>query len=532
MKKFLLTLIVSLAFCGSIFAQQESDLYDTYWPEFNGNIYENQDPTVAFIQIDGEFVEADGNWQDLEIAPFVDGVIRGHTFMIDYTEEFGDDHPIIELSIYYDIANAGEEVTFKMYDHAQGILYEDCFVNVLGEPLTIHTGEEHTEEYYNPDEAVILSFTSPTVTTYTFTREITGYGDDTEGKFNYYLIASPLLDVKPATVDNMTTGTFDLYSFDQNGDDENGFEWINQHENTEAALVPGQGYLYANQDDVTLTFTGTQLAGISDVTLSYVEGKPLAGWNLIGNPLPNETHIDRPFYAIDGDVLAPQAGSTQINVMEGVFVYTEIDEDVVTFQEGSAKSSSMALNLTSGNSLVDRAIVNFDNDRNLPKFQLNENSTKLYIPQDNKDFAVVYSEGQGEMPVNFKAQANGSYTLSFASENTDFSYLHLIDNRTGNDVDLLKDNTYTFDANTTDYASRFKLVFATGNSNSDDFAFVSDGNIIVNGQGTVQIFDVTGRLVNSADATRSITTNGMAAGVYMLQLTNGDNVKTQKIVVK
>jgi hypothetical protein len=50
-----------------------------------------------------------------------------------------------------------------------------------------------------------------------------------------------------------------------------------------------------------------------------------------------------------------------------------------------------------------------------------------------------------------------------------FSYLHLIDNMTGADVDLLpllrgqgglnQPATYTFTAKTTDYESRFKLVF-------------------------------------------------------------------------
>jgi hypothetical protein len=38
-------------------------------------------------------------------------------------------------------------------------------------------------------------------------------------------------------------------------------------------------------------------------------------------------------------------------------------------------------------------------------------------------------------------------------------YLHLIDSLTGADVDLLTEPSYTFDAKTTDDASRFRLVF-------------------------------------------------------------------------
>ncbi len=48
------------------------------------------------------------------------------------------------------------------------------------------------------------------------------------------------------------------------------------------------------------------------------------------------------------------------------------------------------------------------------------------------------------MPLNFKANKNGTYTLSFttdvissAAKKSLFTYLHLIDNLTGADIDLL-----------------------------------------------------------------------------------------------
>jgi len=147
---------------------------------------------------------------------------------------------------------------------------------------------------------------------------------------------------------------------------------------------------------------------------------------------------------------------------------------------------------------------------------------------------VVYADNQGEMPVNFKASENGTYTISFNTENVEFGYLHLIDNKTGNDVDLLKTPSYTFNANATDYASRFRIVFnATGiNEYSDEFAFISNGQIILNGQGTVQVYDITGRMINSYNEVTTIATDGMASGIYMLRLINGNDIKTQKIVVK
>ena len=82
---------------------------------------------------------------------------------------------------------------------------------------------------------------------------------------------------------------------------------------------------------------------------------------------------------------------------------------------GGAK---LALNLTQGCGVIDRAVVRFGEGRQLPKFQLRENSTQVYIPQDGTDYAVV-NVGKNamqcvstEMPINFKAKENGEYTLT------------------------------------------------------------------------------------------------------------------------
>jgi hypothetical protein len=180
--------------------------------------------------------------------------------------------------------------------------------------------------------------------------------------------------------------------------------------------------------------------------------------------------------------------------------------------------------------------VSFGENRSLTKMQLNPNHTKVYIPKDNRDYAVVSAEAQGEMPVNFKAENNGTYTFSYNSENTQFNYLHLIDNMTGNDIDLLATPSYSFEATTSDYASRFRLVFATSNNNDNNFAFIGNGEIIlngINGNTNVKVFDVTGRMISNTNGANRISTENMAAGVYMIQLVNGENdVKTQKIVVK
>jgi hypothetical protein len=190
--------------------------------------------------------------------------------------------------------------------------------------------------------------------------------------------------------------------------------------------------------------------------------------------------------------------------------------------------------------------VRFDESRQLPKFQIRENSTKIYIPQDGKDYAIVSVGNMGEIPLNFKANENGTYTIAVNPEGVEMAYLHLIDNLTGADIDLLplckegqgdsQPVSYTFTATTTDYESRFKLVFSVGPSTgSGTFAFYSNGNWIIanEGEATLQVIDITGRILSSETVNGSVSKAIHAApGVYMLRLINGDNVKVQKIVVR
>lgn len=369
-----------------------------------------------------------------------------------------------------------------------------------------------------------------------FVKEITAYSGDG----GYYLIASPLNSaVNPADVTNMLTNSFDLYAFDQA---QNAQEWRN-YEAATFNLEPGKGYLYANSANVTLSFSGTPYAGDGKVTLSKTEGTTFSGWNLIGNPFNETAYINHSFYAMHADgteLIGPGATTNPIEPMEGVFVIADTDGETVTFTtEAPAKGSSLALNVTQNQGkVIDRALVRFGDDRGLPKFQLRETSTKIYIPQDGKDYAVVSAGQVGELPVNFKAEHNGSYTMSFTNEEVSFSYLHLIDNLTGNDVDLLETPSYTFNARTTDYESRFRLMFATGSSNEgDSFGFVNGmGNLCIfgiEGEATIQVVDILGHVLSSETFSGSYEAKlDLTPGVYMIRLINGNDVKTQKIVLE
>ena len=370
----------------------------------------------------------------------------------------------------------------------------------------------------------------------TFTKDITAYTDNS----GYYLIASPVGNVLASEVTNLVDGSFDLYWFDQTGDAD-GKQWINYKANGFRSLEAGKGYLYANEAGTTLTFTGTPASNNEaiEVEVDYDTNSDFAGLNLLGNPfaedayLVNANGVGLAYHRLNPETNLYEAvdNNAAIDMMEGVFYEAGENDDVVYFST-TAPSAKSNLNIvvSQGRGMVDNAIIRFGEGNTMKKIALFGNNTKVYVPQNGMEYAVVNATEFGEMPVNFKAETSGTYTMSFNSNNVEFSYLHLIDNLTGNDVDLVENPSYTFDANTSDYSSRFKLVFATGDANNNsEFAFVSNGSIIVNGEGLLQVIDMTGRIVSSeqVNGVSSIKLNA-AAGVYVLQL----NDKTQKIVVK
>ena len=425
----------------------------------------------------------------------------------------------------------------------EGIVFSATFTVLQDVALGSYTFNAEINEFdYTTGEIgnsntvdIPYEFTPSTVTiAEQYTLPIIGY--DTEaanGTLSWYLIASPIgtiaNDNLEEKVTNIFSNSYDLYYFNQSGKQGDDYvEWINykpengtyQATGANFDLVRGKGYLYANSQTVDLVFNGFAPSTENfEVTLAYDADARFAGWNLVGNPyaVPAYFTTDRDFYTMNS------AGTSF---------------EVCTDPEGSIQPMPQGKGIVlklKGRSNTDAAIVRFGEGRTLPKLQLFEGSTKIYIPQDGQDFAVVRSEEMGEMPVNFKAENNGTYSLNVSGQNTEFAYLHLIDNMTGNDVDLLDTPSYSFEAKTTDYESRFKLVYATGNASDDTFAFFSNGSFVINNEGNaeLQVVDVMGRIVKSEsiNGCANVSVNG-AAGVYMLRLINGDNVKVQKVVVK
>ena len=373
----------------------------------------------------------------------------------------------------------------------------------------------------------------------TVKKYVSGYGT---GNDKWCFIASPLVEGTAHTsVGNLVNEEgYDLYAFDQTEE----LEWRNFKIN-DLTLNPGEGYLYANTSNVTLEFAGELNSTVDKVNLGYGSGYTQSGWNLIGNPFTRNAYADRSYYVLDetGSAVNPVAASEAevIAPCTGIMVKASGEGETVSFSPNAPRNNKGILKMVVSSSTrgasSDCAIVSFNPNEALPKYVFHSGGPQLTISQEGNEFAIVSADREGELPVNFKAGENGSYTISVNASHVSMDYLHLIDNLTGDDVNLLETPNYSFNARATDYASRFKIVFICGEASSADsgiFAYFNGTEWVVNyeGEAKLQMLDAKGRIVYSKEASHHVSTVGMAPGVYLFRLVNGNDVKTQKVVVR
>jgi hypothetical protein len=141
----------------------------------------------------------------------------------------------------------------------------------------------------------------------------------------------------------------------------------------------------------------------------------------------------------------------------------------------------------------------------------------------------------------FRTKEDGVFTMTWETLHGNFSSLRLIDNKTGVNYDMLANDSYTFEALADDYSSRFYITFTvTGldeeiSYESDNFAFFNGSEWVINGQGHLDVIDMTGRILYAAQLNADqnrVNLDGIAQGVYLLRVIDNKVVRTQKIIVR
>lgn len=378
--------------------------------------------------------------------------------------------------------------------------------------------------------------------TATLKKNVAGY--NTRSVSGWYTIASPVANMD---VNCATTGTYDFFAFN-----EENTKWLNQKvaANNITNFEQGVGYLYANADATVVNYLGTLIGTETEVTkaLSYdCENNSYKGFNLMGNPfsrnlVAGDIEIDgtpvTTYYTVEGgnELATKTLATTPIKPGQGFMVQATASSQNLVFNPSSKDRDAAKVGyitiVAGNNENTDNAFVQVGGGNTLRKMTLSDNSSVVYVMSDGKDYAAANIDAlEGSMPICFKANTLGTYTITIETNDVDAEYLHLIDNFTGDDINLLLEPSYSFIANNGDKAERFTLVFrANGNEGTTNnlFAYQNNNDIIVNGEGELQVFDVTGRMVATQHVNGVQTVNVPSQGVFIFKL----NEKTQKIVVR
>jgi hypothetical protein len=357
-------------------------------------------------------------------------------------------------------------------------------------------------------------------------------------------------------------------------------------EQTSGNLTPGRGYMMAISQDSYLNQTGTLNNGDVPMPLTMSGELPETetpskdwGSNLVGNPYQAYLDLDvvademgqETFYVYDADngtygpymtgaSVNPAIPSKYIHPHQAFFVVTDKKDDAFMLTYKMATATKNNVSYFRGETqpmfpLVNLFVENEAGSRDLAIVELNRPELggvrkidnlrnanfKLYAHYDGGNYGLLFTPEDAErVPVHFRTMEDGTFTLTWQTMHGTFTNLILVDNLTGTRTNMLTTDHYTFEGSVDDYAARFYITFnVTGvdelNGEDGGFAWFDGNDWIVTGKGQLDVIDVKGRVLRtervSGEQTR-LHLDGVAAGVYMMRLSEGNRAMTQKIVVK
>ena len=320
-----------------------------------------------------------------------------------------------------------------------------------------------------------------------------------------------------------------------------------------------KGYLVSYQSEAVSEFKGilNNEPSYTIKTNAFSSDNNLANFSLLGNPYPfdidweNNVTVEGVYdgYAMvdskDGSYKYYTNG--HIKTGEGFMVKSidGISNQVVVSKSlnRTANEDSYVNIVSSGKNGSDNLIIRFGENENtgFPKMEnFNKDVALVYVNDDECSYGIYnYSNDITEIPVYFDAKEMGSFTMSFDVKG-EFENLYLIDSKTGEKINLLLENEYTFMSTGDDNTERF-LLMKKGNSQqtSDNtyFAYINNGDIVIynaEGNADVRIFDALGRCVyntSCSDVINRISTDGFTSGVYMIQKVDKSGTKVEKVVL-
>lgn len=383
-----------------------------------------------------------------------------------------------------------------------------------------------------------------------------------EQEYNQNIINSPLNSAFPFN----QIWSYNLI-FLQNNSSPNSWTEANYDGN----MTFSQAYLVQAISPEIIQFKGTFNTGEINFPLEQ-------GWNLIYNPYPspidwnnesgwNKQGISDDIYFLDPNnngnsqnlstyngLVNTFSANQYINSMQGFFIYATDENAILTINDNAkVKNSDVQENNYSLNNILkfefensenetDEAIIYFsDNDNDSYKIEpLRETKTYTYVLSNPEKYgiaSIIQETPDTTITVGFKSSTAG--TCTFRVTDFDFSVpVILKDLLTGDTTTLELGTEYQFSASTNEPVNRFKIYFGNYTTNiseiENSIEIYSDGNtlnIFSNSPSTINIYNVLGQTVLSTKFKNFKQINNLKTGIYIVEIFNKNEYKTQKIII-
>ena len=370
----------------------------------------------------------------------------------------------------------------------------------------------------------------------------------------------------------------------------------------EEKLIVGRGYMAAITTETFMQSHGYLNDDEQSIMLTNTSSSKLKGWNLVGNPyhgyldfdlvatgdnlnvLSAENYLsgnanEGAFYVVyNADKYAHHDASTAfryypvhgsdggdyaeqyLHPHQGFYVKAQaagnltFNENMLVSRETVAGNSHFRtdrpayplvnLYLSSDQGCADVTVIEFERPEWGGATKLKElrvGDGLFYAQHDNTHFAALFAKaGIDRVPLWFEAKEDDIFTMKWNTANGDFHSMYLIDNLTGVQYDMLRNNTYTFEGHKGDYPSRFLIVFSLTDveehvEESLSFVFFDGSQWMVTGEGQLEFIDVQGQVLMTKQVHGGQSRVGVpdvAPGVYLFRLTNSEGTRVQKVIVK
>ena len=359
----------------------------------------------------------------------------------------------------------------------------------------------------------------------------------------------------------------------------------------EEILITGKGYLASITLPTFMQSHGTLNGGSKYIGLKLTSTSKMAAWNLVGNPyhgyidfnlfaagntdVLTENNQNQPFYVVydadtyqdgrpgTGFLYRPADGSNggeyagrYIHPHQGFYVQAKKADNLNFTESMIVPRSSISINsdfreidyplvnlyLSSDNGCHDVTVIEFERPDwgGAEKIKELRVGNGLFYAHHGDDFyaALFAPKGIDRVPVWFEAKEDDIFTLKWNTANGDFQSMYLIDNITGIQYDMLRNDTYVFEGHKKDYWSRFYIVFNVTDVEENEihnFVFFDGSEYVVTGEGDLEFIDVLGHVLmhtHVEGGQTRVRLPKVAPAIYMMRLTNGQECQVQKIFVK